>query len=137
MPPSRSAASFVWSKGGAQHGATLALRSRQHLVSGHLTDQPEQCGVAGLQRLRHILHEPVVDPDIGERTAARPSRGTKCNPSHRDHEDETDQQASERARGGASSSGMEDLLELDPTVPLLDGDDSIAEFDQIKSLYSP
>ena len=55
--------------------------------------------------LRHILHEPVVDPDIGERTAARPSRGTKCNPSHRDHEDETDQQASEQARGGASSSG--------------------------------
>ena len=55
----------------------------------------------------------------------------------RDHEDETDQQASERARGGASSSGMEDLVELDPTVRLLDGDDSIAEFDQIKSLYSP
>jgi len=49
----------------------FALEGRQDLVRRHLADQQEQDGIARLQVLRRILHEPIVDADIGERAAER------------------------------------------------------------------
>src|SRR5580692_3679050 len=64
-------------EGGAHHGAADALHSFQHLVCCHLADHQEERGITGLQGLRDVLHEPVVDPDIDERAAesAAPANG--------------------------------------------------------------
>ena len=63
---------FVLVEGAADYRAAVALQGGQDLVGRHLADQQEQRGIAGLQALRGIPHEPVVDADIGQRAAEAP-----------------------------------------------------------------
>src|SRR5262249_49489339 len=55
----------------AQPPPAGAAQCREHLVGRHLADQQEQGGVTGLQRSRRLLHELVIDAEIGEPTPKR------------------------------------------------------------------
>src|SRR6516165_7072685 len=118
-------------EGGAQHRAADTLKTRQHLVGGHFADQQEQRRVARLQALRNILHELVVDAVIRQGAAERAGGCADRRAGERHQKDQTDQGAPKRSRYRTGRRRMEQLVELDTAVRLLDGDDSVAEFDQV------
>src|SRR6516165_5642661 len=122
-------------EGGAQHRAADTLKTRQHLVGGHFADQQEQRRVARLQALRNILHELVVDADIRQGAAERAGGCADRRAGERHQKDQTDQGAPKRPRYRTGRRRMEQLVELDTAVRLLDGDDSVAEFDQVVLLH--
>src|SRR5205807_3916624 len=84
-------------KGCLEYGAPGVLNLPQHLVGGHVLDEHEQRGIAGLHACRELLHEGVVDAVVrqgaAERSRSRAERSTK----YGIEEDHADQESPETA----------------------------------------
>src|SRR5215831_7654726 len=106
----------------------------QYLIGRHMLDQHEQNRIAGFNGRRQLLHELIVDAEIGERAAERSRRRAEGNAYERIHEQQADQQPPEAPHGGARGGGVDQLIELDGIALRLDRDDRIANRDQIFAL---
>jgi hypothetical protein len=97
-----------------------------------LPDQREQPSRPGLQgSAARILHELVVDAEIGELAAKRARRGADCGAHERHQENHADEGSQKSARQRACRGEVHHLVQLDLAVGVLDDDNRILKLDQI------
>ena len=84
-----------------EHGASRVLNLPQHLVGGHVLDEHEQRGIAGLHACGEFLHEGVIDAVVRQGAAERSGSRAERNTKDGIEEDHADQKPPEAARYGA------------------------------------
>ena len=107
------------------------LQRGQNLIWGDLFHQNENGGATGLKLFGQLLHEVVIDPEIGE----APRQGAGPRPNGRTHEghekQHSDQHAPEATRYRPHGGEVRGLVEFDLSGGVLGHDDHVLHVDQI------
>src|SRR4051794_39455629 len=106
----------------------------QHLVRRAAVHERDQRRAARFELGAELLHELVVDADVGQ----RPGRGARGradrHADQRDQEDQADQAAPQRAAGRAAGHELVRLMQLDLAVLLAGDDHRVVELDRVLGL---
>jgi hypothetical protein len=109
---------------------------REDLVRGRAVDQHDHRGAAGLQLVAQVLHEVVVDTDVGQRAGRRARGRADRHAEQRHEEDQADQPAPEGAADGSAGGQLVGLMQLDLALVVTGDDDRVLELDRVLLLQS-